>query len=152
MSITLRKTNGDLFLDPETGRPEIVGGPTKVDQELADLYLTVFDEVRDWGSSLNLAQLGSSSSLEGARTVMFLRLQQANARMMTKQSNDKTLDSSEVITGFSMADVLIDYGNQAIVFYSAADVGNADTVTKIIGQDFKPTSLMHVLAPPANSI
>lgn len=152
MSITLRKSNGDLYLDPETGRPEIITGPSKVDQELADLYLSKFDPARNWGSSLSLSQLGSNNnSLEYARTVLFLRLQQANDRMLAKQSDDKELTSEEKITGFSMSEVLIDFENQAIIFFSAADVGSY-TVAKTIGQDFKPTSLMHVVAPPANTI
>ena len=152
MSITLRKSNGDLYLDPETGRPEIITGPSKVDQELADLYLSNFDSARNWGSSLSLAQLGSNNnSLEYARTILFLRLQQANDRMLSKQSEDKELTPEEKITGFSMSEVLIDFANQAIVFFSAADVGDS-TVAKVIGQDFKPTSLMHVVAPPANTI
>ena len=149
MSTTLRKSNGDLYLDPETGRPEEITGASKVDQELADLYLTYFDSVRNWGSSLSLTQLGNNSSLESARTILFLRLQQANDRLLAKQSRDKNLTTEEKITGFSMSEVLIDYANQAIVFFSAADVGDT-TVEKVMGQDFKPTSLKHVVAPPAN--
>jgi len=148
MSSTLRKTNGDLFIDHETGRPEVVSGATKVDQELADLYLSVYDPVRNWGSSLSLSQL-RNTALEQARAVMFLRLQQANDRILYKQSDDKYLTDDEKISGFSMSEVLIDVQSQAIVFFTAADVGNT-SVEKIIGQDFKPTSLKHVLAPPAN--
>lgn len=151
MSITLQKSNGDLYIDPETGRPQVVSGPTKVDQELADLYLSEYDVNRNWGSSLNLAQLGmSNSSMDQARNVMFIRLQQANDRIIAKQSADKSLDASETITGFSMSDVVIDYANQAVVFFSAADVGGA-TSSALIGQSLKPTSLMQVIAPPANS-
>lgn len=150
MSITLRKSNGDLYLNPETGRPEIISGASKVDQELADLYLSDYDATRSWGSSLSLAQLGNNNnSLEYARTILFLRLQQANERMLAKQSADSYITADEKISGFSMSDVLIDFAQQAIVFFSAADVGDS-TVSKVIGQDFKPTSLMHVVAPPAN--
>jgi hypothetical protein len=151
MGITLKKSDGDLFISPETGRPEEISGPTKVDQELADLYLSVYDAVRNWGSSLSLDQLGNNSSIDQARTVVFLRLQQANDRILQKQAQDTTLTADERITQFSESDVLVDYLNQAIIFLSVADVGDA-TVVKTIGQSFKPTSLKHVIAPPMGII
>jgi hypothetical protein len=151
MSNTLRKSNGDLYLDPETGRPDTIGGPDKVDQELADLYLSEYDSDRNWGSSLSLKQLGSSTSLEQARSVLFLRLQQANDRILAKQSSDPALTSDEKIYQFSDTDVFIDAVNQAVIFFSVADVGGG-TVEKTVAQSFKPTSLKHVLAPPEGII
>lgn len=151
MGITLKKSDGDLFLNPETGRPEEISGADKVDQELADLYLSTFDSVRNWGSSLSLAQLGNSTALEQARSILFLRLQQANDRMLDKQSQDTTLTDDERISQFSESDVIIDYLNQAIIFLSVADVGST-TVVKTVGQSFKPTSLKHVVAPPMGII
>lgn len=150
MTITLKKSDGDLFLDPETGRPETVTGASKVDQELADLYLSNYDVTRNWGSSLSLSQL-SSSSLEQARSILFLRLQQANDRILLKQSQDVRLTDDERISQFSDSDVLIDALNQAIIFLSVADVGDT-TVVKTVGQSFKPTSLKHVVAPPMGII
>lgn len=151
MGITLRKSDGDLFIDPETGRPDTITGPSKVDQELADLYLSDYDSIRNWGSSLSLKQLGSATSLEQARSVLFLRLQQANDRIMAKQASDPTMSDEEKIQQFSQTDVLIDAISQAVIFFSAADVGTAEVV-KIIGQDFKATSLKHVIPPPAGII
>lgn len=151
MSITLRKSDGDLYLDPETGRPDETSGPSKVDQELADLYLSVYDSVRNWGSSLGLDQLSGSTSLDQARSILFLRLQQANDRMMLKQATDMYLTEDERITQFSESDVLIDEMNQALIFFSVADVNDA-TIIKTIGQSYKPTSLKHVVAPPMGII
>jgi len=151
MGITLRKADGDLYLDPETGRPDIISGPTKVDQELADLYLSDFDPDRSWGSALSLRSLDSNASMDQVRGILFLRLQQANDRILAKQSLDSTLTADEQIQQFSMSDVLIDIRNQAVLFFSAADVGDT-TVEKVIGQDFKATSLQHVVAPPSNLI
>jgi hypothetical protein len=153
MGITLKKADGDLFLDPETGRPETITGASKVDQELADLYLSDLDTTRGWGSSLSLEQLsnGGGTSLEQARAVLFLRLQQANDRIITKQAQDPMLTSDEQIQQFSETDVLIDAANQAIIFFSVADVGST-SVTKTIGQSFKPTSLKHVIPPPSTGL
>ena len=149
MSITLRKANGDLFIDHETGRPDTIDGPTKVDQEIADLYLSEYDSVRQWGASFDLRQLSDvSTSLEQARMILFLRLQQANERMIQKQTNDSTLTPEEKITGFSQADVIMDLEQQAVIFYSVAEVGD-DTVETLMGHDFKATELNHVHQPPA---
>ena len=41
MTVALKKADGDLFIDPETGRGEVVSGPTKVDQEMFSLYTTI---------------------------------------------------------------------------------------------------------------
>ena len=151
MSITLQKSDGDLFINQETGRPAVVSGPSKVDQELADLYLSDYDATRSWGSSLSLSQLSNSTSLTQARAVLFLRLQQANDRILTKQAQDGTLTSDETISQFSTVDVLIDTQSQAVIFFSVADVGTT-TVEKILGQSLKATSLRQVVPPPAGII
>lgn len=152
MGITLKKANGDLFIHPETGRPEAISGVAKVDQELADLYLSDFDVERNWGSSLSLSQLGSGqTSIEQARAVLFLRLQQANDRIISKQAQDPNMTSDEFITQFSDVDVIMDVMNQALIFFSIADVGT-EVIEKVIAQSFKPISLKHVLPPPAGII
>ena len=149
MSITLIKSSGDLYIDPETGRPEEVDGPSKVDQELADLYLSDYDVDRNWGSSFQLEQLGDvAGTLEQSRMVLYLRLQQANERMLQKQENDDTLTLEETITEFSAADVLMDVGEQAVIFFSVAEVGDDNTVEALIGHSFKATELDHVIPPP----
>ena len=149
MSITLKKANGDLFLDLETGRPATVEGPSKVDQEIADLYLSTYDPVRQWGSSFELSQLSESSvSLDQSRMILFLRLQQANDRMIQKQNNDPRLTPEEKITSFSQADVIMDLEQQAVIFYSVAEVGDTSVET-LLGHNFKPTELNHVQQPPS---
>ena len=149
MSTTLRKSSGDLFIHPETGRPEEVDGPTKVDQELADLYLSEYDQERDWGSEFQAENLAdASTSINNARMVLYLMLQQANDRILRKQEQDATLDPEETITEFSETDVLVDAENQAVIFVSVAEVGD-DTVEALIGHNYKQADLDHVVPPPA---
>ena len=150
MSITFKKSDGDLYIDPETGRPDVISGASKVDQELADLYLSKYDGERNWGSSLSLEDL-NVTSLEQARSLLYLRLQQANERILLKQTQDYSITEDERIQQFSQSDVMIDYLNQAIILFSVADVGD-ESVAKIIGQDFKATSLKHVVPPPVGII
>jgi len=150
MSITLQKSNGDLFLDAETGQGVVVNGPNKVSQELADLYLTDFDSDRNWGSEFKMDQF-ALSSMRQSQSILFLKLNQANARILVKQSEDPNLDSTEKITLFSQADVVMDMENQALLFYSVADLGLV-TVEQMVGISLKPTSLKHVIAPPPEII
>ena len=152
MTITLQKTDGDLFLDPETGRGVEITGSTKTDQELADLYLSDYDADRGWGSSFDLASLmGGNSSIDQVKALTFFRLQQANDRILDKQSKDPTLMADEVIHDFPLTDVFVDASTQSIVFFSVADVGNT-TIAQTIGLTFKPTSMRQVLPPPPGII
>jgi hypothetical protein len=152
MTITLQKLDGDLYLDPETGRPVTVTGATKVDQELADLYLTSYDTTRNWGASLDLQNLsGGASTIEQVRSLVFFRLQQANDRILAKQAQDPMLTAEETIQEFSQTDVLIDTSSQSIIFFSVADVGDT-SVAKTIGLTFKATSLKQVIPPPPGII
>lgn len=150
MSITLQKSNGDLFLNAETGQGEIVIGPNKVSQELADLYLTDYDADRNWGSEFKMDQF-TMSSMRQAQSILYLKLNQANARILNKQSEDPIMDDTERITTFSQTDVIMDAENQALLFYSVADLGLV-TVDQLIGISLKPTSLKHVIAPPPGII
>ena len=144
MSYALRKMNGDLWYDPETGRSEAVTGPNKVDQELADLYLSVYDSERNWGSEFALKNFVSSGS--HSKALLFLKLVQANARITSKQQSDLYLDPTERITGFSRVVVDIEPSTQAPIFYSVADLMDA-SVTKLVVKEYKPTSLKHVKSP-----
>lgn len=146
MSRTLKKSDGDLYIDRETGRPDFVTGPSKVDQELADLYLTKFDPERDWGSEIQLENF-LNVDISKLKATLFLRVQQANKRLLSKQSRDPALSASEKISSFDGTDVFIDRQNQAGIFISIATVGDS-TVAKTVGFDLKPTSLRQVLPPP----
>ena len=146
MSKTLKKADGDLYIDRETGRPEFVTGPSKVDQELADLYLTKYDSERQWGSELQLENF-QNIRFEQFKSTLFLRVQQANQRLLAKQARDPALSQTERVTGFSGTDVFVDKETQTGVFISVVKVGT-EALAKMIGLDFKPTSLRQVVPPP----
>jgi hypothetical protein len=112
MSRTLKKADGDLYIDRETGRPEFVTGPSKVDQELADLYLTRYDAERDWGSEIQLENF-LNIDISKLRAALFLRVQQANKRLLAKQGRDPALSNSEKIKSFDGTQVFVDRETQA---------------------------------------
>ena len=150
MSRTLRKADGDLYINRETGRPEFVTGPSKVDQELADLYLTRYDQERDWGSELQLQDF-QSIMMDQLKAALFLRVQQANQRLINKQRQDSALSESEKINGVGGVEVYVDRSTQTGLFVSVITVGT-EALAKVIGLDFKPTSLRQVVSPPTGVI
>jgi hypothetical protein len=147
MSVVLKKADGDLFIDRETGRSALVSGPSKVDQEMASLYLTEFDADRQWGSNLDIKTFGPVGNKANFKSILYLRVQQANARLIAKQGRDLTLDpDNEKIQQFSNVQVKIteDGGGMFLV---VADVGTS-AVAQTIGVGYQPTSIDHVLSPP----
>lgn len=153
MSVTVRKSDGDLYIDRETGRGEEVSGPTKVSQEMFSLYASEYDEARQWGSELALKNFNTVSSMMQMRTLMYFRLQQANQRLISKQSADVHLDDTERIREFSQAKVIIDPVFQAVLFQVVADVGDPATqVGKNLYMTYKPVSIKHVVPVPIDVV
>lgn len=149
MSVTLKKSDGDLFLDPETGRSEILSGPSKVSQEMFSLYATQYDPDRHWGTDLEILSLHFSSAAE-FRAVLFSKVSQANQRLLQKQREDRTLDvETEMIKKFSQVEVVIDPAQNAGIFLAVADVGDPTTkVGQTLALTFKPINTRHVVPPP----
>ena len=142
--------DGDLFIDQETGRGELITGPTKADQDLADLYLSDYDIVRDWGADLNLDRFGTVLSPFDFKTMLFMRLNQANERIVRKQSSDQNLTADETITGFSQVNVAFDQDTQNAYFLTVADLVSGG-IAQIGGSlDFKPVSLKQIIPPPVD--
>lgn len=150
MSVALKKADGDLYINPDSGRTEIVSGPTKVDQELFCLYTTDYDPVRNWGSYLNIKYYNNVTSLAEFRADLYSNLTAANNLMLQKQSNDAALDEErEKIQKFNNVAVFVDPATQAAAFISEAQVGDpTTTVGKTLFLDFKPLSIRHVVPPP----
>jgi hypothetical protein len=147
MSVTLRKKDGDLFIDGETGRGEIISGPDKVSQELFSLYTTPYDAERDWGSNLDLSNFTNVSSLGGFKSRIFIKIVEANEKMLAKQSADPYLDKeTEEIKQFSQITVDVYPDTQTGVFKVKAEVGVDSEVNKAVFMNFKPLSINHV--PP----
>lgn len=147
MSVTLKKASGDLYIDV-AGRSLEITGPAKTDQELASLYLTDYDAEREWGSEAKIELIGSYSSLNQFKTILRLKVQQANDRILSKQARDVTLTEEERINQFSRVDISIDPATASGVFVVVADVGDNSPLTKFIGLTFEPIELNQVLAPP----
>lgn len=154
MTVALKKADGDIFIDPETGRGEEVSGPTKVDQELFSLYATAYDRARNWGSNLSVQYFSSyAASPPSLRAAIFQELVNANKRILAKQAADPYLDAErERITDFPLVDVMVDPASGSALFMATASVGDAKT---LVGQQlflsYKPESTRQVYPPPPSA-
>ena len=67
MSRTLKKEDGDLYINPSNGRGSYITGNEKLAQDVADVFMTIYDPERGYG--FNLATIedvnSHSSSLPG---------------------------------------------------------------------------------------
>ncbi len=88
---------------------------------------------------------------EQFKAALFLRVQQANQRLLAKQGRDEAISASEKITGFDGVEIYVDKENQTGLFISIVNVGD-ESLAKTIGLDFKPQSLRHVIPPAATII
>jgi len=152
MSEALRKADGDIFINIESGRSEVVTGPDKVAQEMFSCYASEYDAERDWGSNLRIEKMVVSSYAE-FRALLFNEVADANNRIIRKQSEDLYLDTErELIRGFNQIEVYIDPESSSGVFVSTARVGDENTeVGKSLMFNIKPLSIRHVMPPPIAS-
>lgn len=142
--------DGDIFINPETGRGEIIGGAAKADQDIADCYLTEYDAARDWGSEINMSSLGTVLSPSEFKALLYMRLSQANQRILSKQGRDSNPTSGEMIQEFIRVEVGFDAEAQNAFFVSIAQLEDGSTVAQGGSTTFRPVSLKHIIPPPAD--
>jgi len=149
MSIVLRKSNGDLHIDEETGRGVLIDGPSKVAQELASVLLTFYNSDRDWGAQIQPDQFGSITSKAQSEALLFLRVNEAVRRLLSKQAEDRYLDVQfEQIQEIQEIIAKVHTPSQSGLFYVSVLVGeDSQAVASTIAINFKPVQLRHVIPP-----
>jgi hypothetical protein len=60
MSVTLKKVDGDIYIQGSNGRPQLIGGVEKLSQDIADCLMITYDPDRDFGHELDTV-LGATS-------------------------------------------------------------------------------------------
>tara|TARA_Y100000817_G_C16724380_1_gene485082 strand:- start:202 stop:696 length:495 start_codon:yes stop_codon:yes gene_type:complete len=61
VSRTLKKVDGDIFLQPSNGRALLISGNEKLAQDAADSLLTDYDPERGYGSRISSLELANSN-------------------------------------------------------------------------------------------
>jgi hypothetical protein len=142
--------DGDFYIDEETGRGEVISGPDKADQDLADNYLTEYDVARNWGANLSLTSLGTNLTPREMKAMLFVQVSQANQRMLEKQSRDLYPTVGEMIVNFPRLEVAYDVDSQAVFFLTVANLDDGSIIQKGGSLVFKPVSLNHIIPPPTD--
>ncbi len=164
MSETLKVSNGDLFIDPVTGRFALIDGPEKAGQDVAECLMTLVKQSnrsgavfpRNYGSEL--ATIGTSApTLYGGaigKPLVAAKVQEAISRLQSAQGSDPNITDNERITAIQQ--LLVEQTGQAdFVYYLQLGLASGDLaeVTSLT-----PTALDHqfpltggLVDPPSDS-
>lgn len=154
MSVTFLFQDGDIELNPNTGRIKLVAGNHKLAQEVAYTLLTATDEERNIGCGIKtIENLFSSSNLAGgdsARLYVTKEVSDGIDRLRTNQLlRPSLIDDTERIAGIQQLVVYKDSAN-SLAFYVAVEVEQGDVLPfayKVkLGQQFPPNSTKSILA------
>lgn len=62
MSQTLLKEDGDIYIDPSSGRPQLIAGIRKLSQDVADALTIEYDASRDFGQELTQVLIANAGA------------------------------------------------------------------------------------------
>lgn len=149
MSVTLKKADGDIVIQGSNGRPRLIGGVEKLNQDLADCLMITYDPARDFGHELdNLLGVSSRHAFVNAinASTVKLRVEEAIGRLQALQrSRTDQLNDSEAIERIKDIKVY-PMGKTGYVFFVE--------VTPVAGPDVDPQKftirLGHQLLETAN--
>lgn len=135
MALTLKKRDGDIFIQSSNGRPFFVQGNEKLAQDAADSLLTDFDSERQYGSTISSIETANShQAIVGIFNRGFIRqsVRDALERLQALQ-----LQRSDQLTSFeAIAEI------EAVRVYQTSRTGYVFVVNVVPfgGLDKIPTS------------
>lgn len=101
MSKTLKKEDGDILIQESNGRPYLVSGTEKLNQDIADCLMITYDPTRDFGHELDKLFISDSRlSFLGVITSTYIknRVEEAINRLKSaQQSRQDQLNNYEAI-------------------------------------------------------
>jgi len=101
MSRTILKENGDIYIDPSSGRTQLITGIRKLSQDVADALLVEYNSERDFGQELTkvLSSNSGASFLNVIHSAYIKsRVEEAISRLKAmQQSRPDQLNDYEAI-------------------------------------------------------
>jgi len=149
MSTTFKVSDGDLFINVDTGRLEQITDEVKLSQDLAASLMLDLDIDRDYGGELN--ELASNNTLGSTanKALVSQVIAEAVSRLQASQQADVNATQAETITGIKTLNVVQDSDAKSTIYFFlevrnelGEDVGVVQKVTK-------PTSLDHQVSKSA---
>jgi hypothetical protein len=125
MSTTLRVVNGDIWISPNTGQPEVISGMAKCSQDLAESLMTQYPQPagnrsaeafsRAYGSEL--ASIDTPPFYVGitGKPLISKKIQESIQRLQIMQQSDPSVTSDEKIE--SINQIAVEQFNLTDYFY-----------------------------------
>lgn len=114
MSKTFQVSNGDLFIDPNSGRLVTVVDEVKLSQDIANALMLDLDPSRDYGSELNSLQDPRNSVSQAYVSQL---VSEALGRLMAGQRSDKAASASEIIQDILAIRVARDPDHKSDIYF-----------------------------------
>ena len=141
MSKTFYMSDGDLFIDDETGRVLVIDGITKCNQDIAESLMSEFDPTRPYGNELINFQ--SQATVLGyiAEDFVRVKLDECIRRLMDMQKSDSYSTPDERI-GTIQKILVKDIGDSSYSFWVQVQTEDTSASTSKI----MVISLRHVIS------
>lgn len=146
MSVTYQVSDGDLYIDRDTGRLIPIQDEVKLGQDLAMCLLEDFDASRDFGSELQILDIPTASAANGYIAQL---VSEAVTRLQAYQRKDTNTSQAEMIQSIQTIRVAIDKDNQSEAYFYLIVANELGTEYSSVMRLSRPTSLNHQLNPNA---
>jgi hypothetical protein len=115
MSTTIRMADGDLYIN-SAGRAETITGADKAAQDLAEVFMTPLDGLRDYGSELASLDIPPQISVFAGKALLSKKVDEAVQRLKRKQEADSYVTDDELIESINRL-VIDQFGPGDFVFW-----------------------------------
>lgn len=147
MSQTFRVSGGDIYLTAG-GKASMVEGSEKVNQDLADVQMTIYDEEANWGSEI-LALVGNvSQAIPGITGFIANTVADAVELLQEYQRFDEFVTADERITDIVHL-IVLPQGSQQYQYYLVCQLEDDTEIPAgmniNLGQQFALTDILDVV-------
>ena len=135
MALTLKKRDGDIFVQSSNGRPFLVQGNEKLAQDASDALLTDYDPERGYGS--NISSIETANAHRGIVGIFNRGFIRQEVRDSLERLQALQLQRSDQLTSFEAIEEI-----QAVRVYQTSRTGYVFVVNVVPfgGLDRIPTS------------
>lgn len=144
MSTTYQVSNGDIFINRDTGRLVEVTGIEKLGQDLASALLLEYDAERDFGSELMTLEIPTGTASKGFVSQL---VSEAVSRLEAYQRDDLYATSDEIINSIDAIRVAFDANSHSQAYFYLVVSNQAGTSLQGV---FQLTQLNQQLNPGAS--
>lgn len=139
MSTTFYIQDGDIYLEEDSGKPYMIDGVDKCRQDMAQIYLTEYDNARNYGNELSDVASTPLATTGSVASMIRMKISEATDRLIAYQEIDPYVTTDEAISYIKEIKVFT-LGNQTYLFYVRAYVKGSDELSEVV----LPISMKHL--------